>query len=106
MKLRIVQDASTPLSVEELQQRGNQLVTDARRAALRAIAVSMQPEYVEREHSVQRRDLIRWRRNAAEARDEWQKVVDATTELLTEIDRTAQKPEVQDHERENDSDDR
>lgn len=89
MKLRIVNDESAPLTRDELRERGNSLVTDARRAALNAIALSMQPEYVERGHSIQRRDLLRWRGKAMAARDEWQKVIDATTELLAEMDKTA-----------------
>lgn len=91
--LRVIRDESPALNREELQERGNDLVTDARRAALTAIKLSMQPEYVERGRSIQRRDLLRWRGQAKAARDEWQKVIDATTELLTEMDRTAQRPE-------------
>ncbi len=88
MKLRVVGDEKPPLSREELRERGNDLVTEARKAAISAIGKSMVPEFVARGRSLQRRDLLRWRSFATGARDEWQVVIDKITELLHEMDKT------------------
>lgn len=85
--LKAVDTDATPLAHDELMERGNALVTQAREAAITAIGKSMHPEFVQRGHSLQRRDLLRWRGKAREAIGAWRDVESALTELITEIDR-------------------
>ena len=85
--LKAVDTDATPLAHDELMKRGNDLVTQAREAAISAIGKSMQPEFVQRGHSLQRRDLLRWREKARDAISAWREVESALTELITEIDR-------------------
>lgn len=85
--LKAVEAPSKPLGHDELMRRGNQIVTEAREAAITAIAKSMHPEFVQRGHSLQRRDLLRWRFKAREAITAWREVESLLTELVTEIDK-------------------
>ncbi len=85
--LKAVDDKREPLAHDELMKRGNDLVTQARWAAIAAIGKSMHPEFVQRGQSLVRRDMLRWRGKAREAISAWREVESALTELITEIDR-------------------
>lgn len=84
--LKAVDTDATPLAHDELMKRGNDLVTQAREAAISAIGKSMHPEFVQRGHSLQRRDLLRWREKARDAIKAWREVESTLTELINEID--------------------
>lgn len=87
--LRRVESESRPaLSPDALHERGNELVTKARAAAIDAVRASMHTEFVEKAATVQRRDILRWRARAREALAAWREVESVCTELLNEIDRT------------------
>lgn len=85
--LRPVESDGRLLTDEELQVRGNELVSLARESAITAIGKSMVPEFVQRGHSLQRRDLLRWRHKAREAITAWRETESHLTELLNEIDK-------------------
>lgn len=85
--LRPVDDDSRPLSEDELQERGNHLVSLAREAAITAIGKSMHPEFVQRGHNLQRRDILRWRHKARSAIEAWRECESALTELINELDK-------------------
>lgn len=86
MTLRVVDDESDPLSRDELQTRGNELLRDARDAALDALRASTKPDIFNRAsytvHTV--RDM---QRQADEAAAAWTKVSGALGELLNEYDK-------------------
>lgn len=86
MTLRAVETERPALAHDELMERGNKLVTQAREAAITAIGKSMHPEFVQRGKSLQRRDMLRWRHKAREAIAAWREVESALTELINEID--------------------
>lgn len=86
MALRAVGDESGPLSRAELQARGNELLKDARDAALDALRASTRPDIFNRAsysiHAV--RDMQRQADDAAAA---WTKVSGALGELLREYEK-------------------
>lgn len=85
--LKAVDADNTPLDHDELMRRGNELVTQAREAAITAIGKSMHPEFVQRGRSLVRHDMLRWRFKAREAISAWREVEAALTELINEIDK-------------------
>lgn len=85
--LKAVDTGNTPLAHDELMRRGNELVTQAREAAITAIGRSMHPEFVQRGASLVRQDMLRWRFKAREAISAWREVETALTELINEIDK-------------------
>lgn len=87
--LRVVRDETPALSNDELQDRGNDLASEARRAAVDAVRESMIAEFMKRGISLTRADLLRWRYRAREARAAWEKVEALTDELIREIDKNA-----------------
>lgn len=87
--LRPVDDDGRLLTDEELQKRGNELVSLARDAAITAIGKSMHPEFVRRGHILRRRDILRWRGKAREAITAWREAEGHLTELLNELDKKA-----------------
>jgi hypothetical protein len=86
MALRVVDDESEPLTREELQARGNELLKDARDGALDALRASTRPDIFNRvSYSVYTvRDMQRQADAAAAA---WMKVSGALGELLNEYDK-------------------
>ncbi|WEK60520.1 MAG: hypothetical protein P0Y60_14560 [Candidatus Microbacterium colombiense] len=86
-ELRIIRDESPALSDDELHARGNELVTEARTAAIDAVRQSMISEFLARGLSLQKSDLRRWRERAKTAREAWAKVEALTDELIREIEK-------------------
>lgn len=85
--LRPVENDGRLLTDEELQARGNELVSLAREAAITAIGKSMHPEFVQRGHSLQRRDILRWRHKVRDAIAAWREAESHLTELINELDK-------------------
>lgn len=85
--LRPVSDESPALSEDELQERGNELVTLARSAAIAATGKSMHPEFVQRGRPLHRADIVRWRQNAREAISAWREAEGHLTEIINELDK-------------------
>lgn len=82
-----------PLSREELLEKGNALLKDARVAAIDAIRASMHSEFIASNgRSLTRADIRGWRGRARASIEAWRKVESITTELLNEIERTATSP--------------
>lgn len=78
------------LSPDELLERGNELLKDARVAAIAAIRESMHSEFVASYgRKLSRADIRAWRGRARSSIEAWRKVESITTELLNEIERTA-----------------
>ncbi len=86
-ELRIIRDETPALSDEELHARGNELVTEARQAAIEAVRESMISDFLSRGLSLQKSDLRRWRERAKTAREAWGKVEALTDELIREIEK-------------------
>ncbi|WIB25836.1 hypothetical protein [Curtobacterium sp. MCSS17_015] len=74
-----------PLSRDEMQQRGNELVKEAQRAAMQAISDSMIDDFIGGK-PVTVPMLRRWRDRARRAAAAWQKVDRLTSELTDELD--------------------
>lgn len=87
MSLRVIRDESPALSDEDLHARGNELVTEARQAAIEAVRQSMVSEFLARGLSLQKSDLRRWRERAKTAGEAWAKVEAITDELIREIEK-------------------
>lgn len=85
--LRPVDPGGIPLTDDELQKRGNELVSAAREAAITAIGKSMHPEFVQRGHNLQRRDILRWRHKVRDSIAAWREAEGHLTELLNELDK-------------------
>jgi len=85
-RLRVVSDdESEPLSIDELQRRGNALLVGARNAALKALRASLRLELVDAPRSyspVQVRDMQRQAEAAALA---WSDVAATLAELNREF---------------------
>lgn len=86
-ELRVIRDETPALSDDELRARGNELVTEARQAAIEAVRQSMISEFLARGLSLQKSDLQRWRERAKTAREAWAKVEALTDELIREIEK-------------------
>lgn len=86
MALRVVDDESDPLSRDELQVRGNELLKDARDAALDALRASTKPDIFNRVSYtvVAVREMQRQADAAAAA---WAQVSGALGELLREYEK-------------------
>lgn len=78
--------AREPLSRDEMQKRGNELVKEAQRAAMKAISDSMIDDFIGGKQ-VTVPMLRRWRDRARKAAAAWQKVDRLTSELTDELDR-------------------
>ena len=89
MTLRVIRDETPPLSQEELQERGNEMLRKARQATLDAIAASMPREFFRKQ--VKLTDIDRLRDEARRAREAWAKVEAIVGELLLEVEKSRAK---------------
>lgn len=87
MSLRVVSDESDPLSVDELQKRGNRLLVDARNSALRALRASLRLELIYEPRSYSPRHVQQMRAQADAAVAAWQEVAGMLAELTREFDK-------------------
>lgn len=86
MTLRAVTPIGEPLSREDLQKRGDDLVGRARVAAVDAVRESMHSVFLVRGNVVSPADVRAWRHRARTAIAAWREVESLTTELLNELD--------------------
>ena len=87
MNLRVVRDETPALSDAELRERGNDLASQAKRAAIDAVRESMVSEFLERGQSLTIPALRRWRDRAIRAREAWAKAEALTDELIREVEK-------------------
>lgn len=85
--LRAVEHEGKPLDDAAMQERGNQLASEIRQAAIEAVRQSMHAEFLERARPLTAGDIRRWRHRARTALEAWQTVDNLTSELLTELKR-------------------
>jgi hypothetical protein len=85
--LHVVPDDSDPLSLSELQKRGNELLRAARKGAVEALHASTQMDLFYG-GSFDHRDIRRLQHCAAEAASSWAAVAHSYAELLNEFDRS------------------
>ncbi|UAJ79981.1 hypothetical protein IT072_02570 [Leifsonia sp. ZF2019] len=76
------------MTKDELHERGNKLVTEARVAAVDAVRASMLTEFIEKHKTVDVQQLKRWRGRARDALGAWQRVDEIVSELLREVEKT------------------
>lgn len=88
MGLRAVPDESDPLSRNQLQDRGNELLKVARDAALDALRASTKPDIFNRGGTFSIAEVKELRRQADAAVAAWAVVAGALAELVNEHDRT------------------
>jgi len=88
--LRVVGEEPDPLSREEMQEYGNELVSESRQRAIEAMRASMISQFLAPKRSVgglSLADIRQWRWAARRALEAWQKVDALTSELIIAVDR-------------------
>ena len=86
MTLYRIPDESDPLPVVELRQHGDELLREARNAAMDALRASVSADHFPKRHKV--RDIQRMQEGARDAARAWQKVDALLSGLLIEIEKT------------------
>jgi len=84
-----VEDKSRALSVEELKQRGNVMITAIQKSGLDAVRLSLLSDFVANRASVTPAKLRQWRADVRTAIEAWRQVESLCTELLNEVERTS-----------------
>lgn len=87
MNLRVISDETPALPIDELQKRGNKLLTEARHAGLAALRKSCDFSLLEEPRSYKPASIRFLREQAEDAVKAWQQVA----AKLAEIDREYQK---------------
>jgi hypothetical protein len=88
VNLRRVDPPGAPLTPEDLQARGDELVGLARTGGLEAIRMSITVDFLEK-GKLNLGDIRRWREHARAAATAWALVDATTSEILTEYERSA-----------------
>lgn len=88
--LRAVKDETPPLSLDDLQKRGNEMLREARQATVTAIAASMPHEFF-RQGKTEVSDIRRLQDEARRARKAWAKVEAIVGEFLLEVEKSREK---------------
>lgn len=89
MSLRVIADDSDPLPIAELKSLGDQLLTQAKKAAGDALLASVQPEFLFQLHgSYGLTDVTHLRAKAKVAADAWAKVDQLLSELVNEVEKS------------------
>jgi hypothetical protein len=93
--LRVLTDQTDPLTVDQLQQRGNELLAQARRAGIAALRASTQPDIIDGSQKFTIYDIRYLRKQAEDAAAAWAKVSGLLAEIEREFDksRRATNPE-------------
>mgnify|MGYP000942112903 CR=1 FL=1 len=84
-----VEDQSRALSLDELKQRGNVMITAIQKSGVDAVRLSLLSEFVANRDSVTPAKLRRWRSDVRGAIEAWRHVESLCTELLNEVERTS-----------------